>query len=73
MTINEHNILINKAKDRKDGIYQYRGNYYVVKNNNFIAYANYFGEIFQIQCSFHVSLGKVDSYLRKEKLKELFL
>lgn len=73
MTIEEHNILVGKAKTRKDGIYSYRGYDFVVKNNNFIGYSNYFGDIFQIQYSFHVSLGKVERLNRKGELKRLFL
>jgi hypothetical protein len=32
MTIEETNLLHEKAKGRKDGIYSFRGNLWVVKN-----------------------------------------
>jgi hypothetical protein len=38
MTIYEINILNEKAKTRKDGIFSFRGNLWVVKNHRFIAY-----------------------------------
>lgn len=73
MKIDEHNVLIDKAKTRKDGVYTYRGYDFVVKNNNFIGYSDYFGNIYQISYSFHVSLGKVERLNRKDELKRLFL
>ena len=36
MTIDETNLLVEKAKLRKDGIYSFRGNLWVVKDNKFI-------------------------------------
>lgn len=68
MRIDEINILIEKAKTRKDGVYSFRGFLWVVKDNNFIAFANYYGECFARFGSFITSIGKVDHYDRKEKL-----
>lgn len=68
MKIDEVNILHEKAKDRKDGIYSYRGNLWVVKNNRFVAYADHFGKCFQIMGMFTVCIGEVDRYKRKELL-----
>ena len=70
MTISEINILHEKAKTKKDGIYSYRNNYYAVKNGRFIAYANFMGECFQRMGAFNAVIGKVDHYDRKNKLKE---
>lgn len=70
MKIEEHNTLINKAKTRKDGVYSYNTYLYVVKNNAFIAYSDYFGNISSIQGVFHYQIGKVESYDRKKKLIE---
>lgn len=70
MTIQEINILHDKAENRNDGIYSYKGNLWVVKNKKFIAYSDYFGNCFQRMGNFNAVIGKVDRYERKEKLKE---
>lgn len=70
MTIKELNILHDKAKSRKDGIYSYKGNLWVVKNNRFIAYAKPNGECMQRMGAFDFKIGEVKFYERKEKLKE---
>ena len=70
MTIDETNLLHEKAKTRKDGIYSFRGNLYVVKDKSFIAFANYCGECYQRMGAFNVQIGKVEPYDRKQKLTE---
>ena len=47
MTIEETNILHEKSKEDKDGVYSFRGNLWVVKAVGFIAFANPFGECYQ--------------------------
>jgi len=70
MTIDETNLLHEKAKTRKDGVYSFRGNLYVVKNKRFIAFADYFGRCYQRIGVFNVEIGKVESYDRRKKLLE---
>ena len=70
MTIEEIKILNNKAKNRKDGVYSFRGFIWVVKSNKFVAFSDYFGNCYQRFGSFNVSIGKVEKYNRKKKLKE---
>lgn len=70
MTIAEINILHDKAKDKKDGIYSFRGNLWVVKGGNFIAYADPFGRCYQRMGSFNAYLGQVETYRRKDELKK---
>jgi hypothetical protein len=70
MTTKDVDLLQNKAKSRKDGVYSYKGNLWVVKNNNFIAFADYFGNCYQILGYFTTSIGTVDKYKAKEKLTE---
>ena len=70
MTIEETNILHEKAKDRKDGVYSFRGNLWVVKDGKFIAFANLFGECYQRMGAFNFQIGTVKSYERKQKLTE---
>ena len=74
MKIDEINLLHEKAKTRKNGVYSFRGNLYVVKDNMFIAYANYSGECYQRMGAFNVRIGKaVKRYNRKQVLKNKFL
>lgn len=68
MTIDELNILHEKAKGRNDGVYSFRGNLWVVKDGNFIAYATPFGECFRRMGAFNYKIGEVDRYERKQKL-----
>lgn len=70
MEISIHNNLIDKSKTRKDGVYQYKGYLYLVKNNNFIAYADYFGNLNTVHGVFHHTHGKCERYDRKKKLLE---
>lgn len=63
------NEIMEKAKTRKDGVYSYRGHFYVVKNKQFIAYADPFGNCFSyLGGIFAIELGKVDRYDRKKEL-----
>jgi hypothetical protein len=68
MKITEHNELVDKAKDKKDGVYSYHGYVYVVKNHNFIAYADALGNVCSVHGMFHSSIGKVNRYDRKVEL-----
>ena len=73
MTVQETNILHKKAKHRKDGVYNFRGNLWVVKKNNFIAFADYSGKVFQRFGSFNTQIGDlstIESWDRKKKLIE---
>ena len=70
MTIDDTNILIEKAKTRKDGVYSFKGYLWVVKNNKFVAFADYYGNCYQRFGAFNASIGKVDHYDRKQKLIE---
>jgi len=70
MTIDETNLLHDKAQKRADGVYSFRGHYWVVKDNKFIAFSNYCGECFQRMGSFNIQIGKVERYDIKKKLIE---
>ncbi len=71
MTIEETNLLYEKAKTRKDGVYSFRGYLWAVKNGNFVAFSTYSGECYQRSGSFNVKIGKVERYDRKKHLIEL--
>jgi len=47
MTIDETNLLHERAMTKNDGVYSYKGNLYVVKDNKFIAFADYHGNCHQ--------------------------
>lgn len=70
MKIDELNLLHDKAKERKDGVYSFKGNLWVVKDNRFIAYSDYYGNCYQRCGNFDAVIGKVDHYDRKKKLLE---
>lgn len=68
MTIDETNILHEKAKHRKDGIYSFRGVLWVVKDNRFIAFADHLGRCFKRTGAFNVQIGEVESWRRRDAL-----
>lgn len=68
MTITETNILHEKAKTRKDGVYSFGTYLWAVKDNNFVAFSDYNGNCYQRMGSFNSCIGKVD---RLERVKEL--
>ena len=70
MKTGEINLLHEKAKIRKDGIYSFRGNMWVVKDNKFVAFADYSGNCYQRFGFFNSLIGKVERYNRKQKLTE---
>jgi len=70
MTIDETNLLQDKAMTRKDGVYSFKSYLWVVKNNKFVAFSDYYGNCYQRAGAFNVSIGKVDRYDIKKKLKE---
>jgi hypothetical protein len=76
MTIDETNLLNEKAKTKKDGVYSFRDNLWVVKSNRFIAFANNRGEVLQRFGSFNTTIGDLRNIERwdwKKKLTEWLL
>ena len=71
MTFDEINILNEKAKTRKDGVYSFRGNKWLTKNNMFIAFADYFGNCYLRQGAFNLCIGTCKRYERVDKLKKI--
>lgn len=70
MTIDDISLLRERAKTRKDGVYSYKGNLYVVKNHIFVAFSNYYGECYQVMGAFNLLIGKVEHYDAKTKLSQ---
>lgn len=70
MTIDELNILHDKAKTRKDGVYSFRGNLWAVKDKSFVAYSDFAGNCYLRMGAFNTSIGKVNSWEIKQKLTE---
>jgi len=70
MTIDDISLLREKAKTRKDGVYSYKGNLYVVKNHIFVAFSTYCGECYQVMGAFNLLIGKVERYDSKTKLSQ---
>jgi len=70
MTIDETNLLQKKAETKKDGVYSFRGYLWVVKGKKFVAFADRSGNCYQRFGALNASVGKVESYNRKQKLSE---
>ena len=76
MTVDETNLLNEKAKSKKDGVYSFRGNLWVVKSNRFIAFIKPTGEVLERFGSFNYELGSFNNFPRyewKNKLIQRFL
>ena len=64
-------MLNKKAETKKDGVYSFRGNLWVVKNGKFIAYVNQFGKILQRFGAFDTQIGDLSSVERWNRKKIL--
>ena len=73
MNTDELNLLHKKAKTRKDGIYSFKGNYWVVKNNCFVVFADYYGDVYQRYGNFNVKICKIERRDSIKWLKDNFL
>lgn len=62
--------IIDRAKTRKDGVYVYDCIKYAVKSYRLLFLID-FNEVFQFSNGFLVSIGKVDRFNGRSKLKEL--
>jgi len=71
MTVDEINLLNQKAKTRKDGVYSFRGNLWAVKSNRFIAFVDNRGEVLQRFGSFNSQIGSFRSIERWNWKKKL--
>ncbi len=71
MTIDENNILFEKAKSRKDGVYSYKGYFWVVKDKRFIAFATSSGDFYERFGMGNVKLGKFDYPIRTKVVQWL--
>jgi len=72
MKVDELNILIDKSKNKKDGVYIKGCYWYAVKNGNLVLLGNRIsGELQQLCYSFLVCIGSVESYNVQKELKRL--
>ena len=62
--------MIDKAKNKKNGIYSHKGHKYVVANND-VKYVSEGKDIFQLLGSFTVRIGIVEKYMMQDSLKSL--
>jgi hypothetical protein len=72
MTVDEVNLLNEKAKSKKDGVYSFRGNLWVVKENKFLAYCKYNGEVLQRFGVFDTGIGDFSTLYLSDRKKKLF-
>ena len=72
MKITVRNELVERAKTRKDGVYKYKGYYWVCKNHGLVAYGDQ-GDIYSCYGSFTIRHSSVNSWEQKKVLKDSFL
>lgn len=70
ITIENFNKLVNKSKNKKDGVYLMKPYTYVVKDGNFIAYSDYSGNCYRCLYGFTTFIGKVERYDIRRKLND---
>jgi len=73
MTTDQTKILQEKAKNKKDGVYSFKGNLWVVKSNRFIAFLDQQAQFLQRMGAFNVIIGdlsEVERWDRKKKVVE---
>jgi hypothetical protein len=70
MKIEIHNEISERAKSKKDGIYTYKRNFYLVYKERLAAYCDYLGNVYECIYGFNVSKGKSkDRYEGRDLLK----
>lgn len=70
MTIEEIKELHARAKNKKDGIYYFRGNMWAVKDGKFIAFVNQKNELLLRSGYFNSYMGKLKGEYEKDRKKE---
>ena len=71
MTIDEANLLHDKAQTKKDGVYSFKGHLWAVKDSRFIAFITPAGEFLQRSGSFNIVIGNLNSIERWHWKKHL--
>jgi hypothetical protein len=71
MTVDETNLLVKKAKNKKDGVYSFRGNLWAVKSNMFLAFINNRGEVLQRFGAFNTQIGDFSNLYVSDRKKKL--
>lgn len=65
------NEIVEKAKNKPDGVFSHKKTLYGVKNKVPVVFCDYFGQVFQCYCGFLHSLGKTEKKYTNERKKEL--
>ena len=73
MKVETLNTILDKALTKKDGIYSYQGNYYLVINKHLFAYSDYFGNVSEICSGFSVCKGKSENRFEARKVLKDYL
>lgn len=70
MRIDEHNEMIKRAESKKDGVYAFKYNFYLVIDKQLAAYSDLLGNITERSYGFGVSKGKAkDRFEARDILK----
>lgn len=62
------NLIVEKSKDKNDGVYTFRGVVYVVHNRKMVAYCSK-GSILRLAGNFSVAIGSYDTRLWQDQVK----
>ncbi len=58
MRIDIYNQMREKAKTKKDGVYELKRNFYLVIDNQLAGYCDSIGNVYELASGFNVSKGK---------------
>lgn len=70
MKIEEHNEIRRRAETKKDGVYTYKRNFYLVYKNQLAGYCDYIGNVRECLFGFDVAKGRAkDRFEGRDLLK----
>lgn len=75
LTVTNQNYIMEKAKSKKDGIYQARGVHYLVIDGRAIHFITVIGDVFEYSHGFNVQIGKCEALndtVQRDTLKDLW-
>jgi len=70
MKVDEYNEIRKRAEKKKDGVYTYKMNFYLVYKNQLAGYCDFLGNVCECLYGFNVSKGKAkDRFEGRDQLK----
>lgn len=73
ITVDDFNKLVDKAKEKEDGVYSMKPYTYAVKDGKFLGFCDYRGYMYVSLGSFITNVGRVEyRFNQKKELKRYF-